>query len=104
MIEIKIKVLEKVFDYYGVTVVMRRQKIERTWWLLPGKILSSKDITIWTTTETDLVRRTDFNPPYDWLVVNSAFRHYEKDHLEIGIKCVLNDKPLLAVAKKVLTI
>lgn len=103
MIKVKIRVLEKVFDKYGVTIVMRRQKIQKTRWWKTDKVLSFKDITIWTTNESDLIRRTDFNPPQDWLIVNPAFRHYEKDCREIDIKCVLKDEAMLKVANLILT-
>ncbi len=103
MFKIKIKVLEKVFDEYGVTIVMRRQKIQKTEWWKPGKVLSEKNITIWTTNESDLIKRIDFNPPHDWLVVNPSFRHYERDCREIGIKCVLKDKDMLKIANRILT-
>lgn len=103
MIEIKIRVLEKVSDYYGTTLVMRRREVQKTKWWKPGKVISDKTITIWTTDEEDLIRRDDFHPLHDWLVVNSAFRRYGKDFMEIGIKGVLKDDVLRKVAKRVLT-
>lgn len=104
MIKVKIKVLENVSDDYGVTLVMRRRELKKTQWWKRAKVVQEKTITIFTTFEKGTVRWPNFEPLTNWLVVNPAFRYYEKDHMEINIRGILKDPELAKTANLVLTV
>lgn len=103
MIKTRYKVLEKVTDKFGMTLVVSQIKTKREKWCLRKKVISRKFITIWRTMETDLIIRPDFDPLTDWLVVDHKFRSWSKDQDTMVPVGPLENAVLFRIAMRELT-
>jgi hypothetical protein len=113
----KITVLDKVKDSYGITLVMKIDKLQRkkifTYkskltnfleTLISGyKVTATKTVVLWTTADETLVRNRNFRPPKDWLIVNKDFRSFGRDRKTMEYR-ILDDPQLLIIAQKHLII
>jgi hypothetical protein len=106
----KIKVLEKVKDSCGITLVMEVSKIKKRrkfsfkrLFKFKRTTTKTKLIVLWTTADRNLVRNLNFEPPKDWLKVNNDFRSFEKDKKTMDYE-ILDDQELLTLAQKELII
>lgn len=109
----RIVVLEIIKDSYGITLVMKIDKMKRkkiftnrskiakfietliSW----PKVSSTKKVVLWTTADENLVRNRHFQPPKDWLIVNNDFHSFGRDKRTMDYR-ILDDPQLLIIAQK----